>query len=305
MTLAVALERDRAASESNRRWKLGPGALLIPPLLLVLLFFGLPALYLVRMSFNVHPPGGFYEEAFSFENYLYIISTPNYARAMGQTFLLALVTALLTVGFAFVFALRIWTARGRSRWLYLAIALCPLLISEVSIIFGWILFLPRNGFLSFSLIQLGLVSEKINLLYTLTAAVLGLVYVSLSYCIFIFLSVLQNFDRRLIEVSADLGAGPLRTFRTVMFLLMRGGFFVACSQAFIWSAGTYATPSALGPDWLWSIGSETYRQMASLRNWPLASVLSVLVLLMILAVVAVAQRMNRPFGVSRNSAGVR
>src|SRR6185312_8383927 len=120
-----------------------------------------------------------------------------------------------------------------------------------------------NVFLSFSLVSLGLVNDKINLLYTLTAAVLGLVYISLPYCIFIFLSVFQGIDRRLIEASADLGAGPLRTFRTVLFPLMRSGFFVAFSQAFIWSAGTYATPSALGPDWLWSIGFETYRQMAS------------------------------------------
>jgi ABC-type spermidine/putrescine transport system permease subunit I len=155
------------------------------------------------------------------------------------------------------------------------------------------------------LLSLGLVEEKINLLYTVTAAVLGLVYISLPYCIFIFRSVFQGIDRRLVEASADLGASPLRTFRTVLLPLMRGGFFVAFAQAFIWSAGTYATPSALGPDWLWSIGFETYRQMASLRNWPLASVLAMLVTFMILGVIAAAQRLDRAGGRTEARAGGR
>ena len=148
MTLTAALERRHAPALPRERlpFRIGLRALLAPPLVLVLLFFGLPALYLLRMSFNYHPPGGFYELAWTLDNYLFLVSTPNYARAMAQTFLLSLVTAGLTVAFAFVFALHIWLAKGRSRWLYLAIALCPLLISEVSIIFGWVLFLPRNGF---------------------------------------------------------------------------------------------------------------------------------------------------------------
>jgi ABC-type spermidine/putrescine transport system permease subunit I len=207
-----------------------------------------------------------------------------------------LVTAALTVTLAFVFAQRIWSAPRRSRLLYVAIALCPLLISEVSIIFGWIIFLPRNGLLSFGLTSLGIFDEKINLLYTLTAAILGLVYISFPYCVFIFLSVFQGIDRSLLEASADLGSSPVRTFRTVLFPLMRGGFFVAFSQSFIWSVGTYATPSALGPDWLWSIGFETYRQMASLRNWPLASVLSVVVVLMILLAIFAARGLDQSDG---------
>jgi ABC-type spermidine/putrescine transport system permease subunit I len=272
--------------------------LLVPAFVLVVLFFGLPALYLARMSFNYHPPGGFYESAWTLDNYLFLVSTPNYARAMGQTFLLSLVTATLTVGLAFIFAQRIWFASQRSRLFYVAIALCPLLISEVSIIFGWIIFLPRNGLLSFALTSLGLIDEKINLLYTLTAAILGLVYISFPYCVFIFLSVFQGIDRRLLEASADLGSSPIRTFRTVLFPLTRGGFFVAFSQSFIWSVGTYATPSALGPDWLWSIGGETYRQMASLRNWPFAAVLSIVVVLLILLSMIAAHHLDQPKGTS-------
>jgi len=267
--------------------------LLAPAIVLVLLFFGLPALYLTRMSFNYHPPGGIYVPAWTFDNYLYLVSTPNYARAMAQTFLISLVTAAITVALSFIFALRIWFAPSRSRRLYVALALCPLLISEVSIIFGWIIFLPRNGLLSFTLTSLGLVEGKINLLYTVTAAIIGLVYISFPYCVFIFLSILQGLDRRLLEASADLGSSPLQTFRNVLLPLTRGGFFVAFSQSFIWSVGTYATPSALGPDWLWSIGFETYRQMASVRNWPFASVLSVVVVLMILASIVAARRFDR------------
>ncbi len=298
--MSVTALRSEIPTFSLGRPLNGARWLLAPAFVLVVLFFGLPALYLVRMSFNYHPPGAFYVPAWTLDNYLFLISTPNYARAMVQTFLLSLVTAALTVTLAFVFAQRIWSAPRRSRLLYVAIALCPLLISEVSIIFGWIIFLPRNGLLSFGLTSLGIFDEKINLLYTLTAAILGLVYISFPYCVFIFLSVFQGIDRSLLEASADLGSSPVRTFRTVLFPLMRGGFFVAFSQAFIWSVGTYATPSALGPDWLWSIGFETYRQMASLRNWPLASVLSVVVVLMILVAIFAARSLDQLDGAAND-----
>jgi ABC-type spermidine/putrescine transport system permease subunit I len=56
---------------------------------------------------------------------------------------------------------------------------------------------------------------------------------------------------------------------------MRTGLVVAFSQAFIWTMGIYATPSALGPDTLWTIGFLIQEQMLGKHNWPLASAFSI------------------------------
>lgn len=272
--------------------RLAPWALLLPALAIVLVFFALPALYMLRMSFNIHPPDRIYVTAWSLENYARLLADPLYLASLGRTLLLALVTATVTVAFAYVFSLYIWLQRGPRKLIFLAIALCPLLISEISVIFGWWMFFPNNGLMSVALLELGLIEEKISLMYTVFAAVVGLTYITLPFGIFILLSILDGVDRRVLEASDDLGASPLRTFREVLLPLTKGGIAVAFSQAFIWTMGTYATPSALGPDWLWTIGFEIYRQMSSWRNWPFASVLALFLVMSVLAMMVLTRRIT-------------
>jgi ABC-type spermidine/putrescine transport system permease subunit I len=127
-------------------------------------------------------------------------------------------------------------------------------------------------------------------MFTFAAAAVGIIYITLPFAIFILMSVFDGLDRMLLHASADLGAPPLRTFWEVLLPLSRGGITIAASQAFIWAMGTYATPSALGPDWLWTVGFEVHRQMSSWRNWPFASALTAFLVLSILVFVIAIQR---------------
>ena len=187
--------------------------------------------------------------------------------------------SLVTVIIGYSFALLVWLKPPRWRLLFVGLALCPLLISEISIIFGWWMFFPKNGLLSFALMNVGLITNKISLMYTEFAAFVGLVYVTLPFCFFILLSILDGMDKRLLEASADLGAGPFTSFREVLFPLTRTGLLVAFSQSFIWTMGTYATPSALGPDTLWTMGFLIQEQMLGKHNWPMASALSMVLVI--------------------------
>ena len=101
------------------------------------------------------------------------------------------------------------------------LALCPLLISEISIIFGWWMFFPKNGLLSYALVSSGLITDKISLMYTEFAAFVGLTYVTLPFCFFILLSIFDGIDKKVLEASADLGAAPLRTFHEVLLPLTK------------------------------------------------------------------------------------
>lgn len=270
--------------------RLAPWALLAPALVIVLVFFALPAVYMLRMSFNIHTSTQIFVATWSLDNYFRLISDPVYIASLGKTLILAFVTGVVTVSFAYIFALFIWMQRGLSRLIYLAIALCPLLISEISVIFGWWMFFPNNGFMSIAMIEMGLATEKTSLMYTVFAALIGLTYITLPFAVFILLSVFDGVDRRILEASGDLGASPITTFKEVLFPLTRGGITVAFCQAFIWTMGTYATPSALGPDWLWTVGSEIYRQMNSWQNWPFASALAGLLIVSITAVMFATRR---------------
>ena len=261
--------------------------LMVPTLAFIIVLFGWPLLYLLRMSFNMPSGGGaVYVEAWTLQNYLTVLTEPHMLAIIGKTIYISFVTAVVTVIAAFFFAQYVWLREGSNKIMLLAIAIGPMLISEVSVIIGWRMFFPSNGLLSWSLMSAGLTDQKINLLGTEIAAVEGLSYISVSYCFFSILSVLNGIDRNLLTASADLGASPARTFFTVLLPLSKGGIAAAFTQAFVFTMGIYATTNALGPDSLWTMPYEIQLQMLTRRNWPMAAVIAV-VLIVIIGMAAV------------------
>lgn len=279
MTAARALDvsaYETARRRSRRLERLAPWMLMAPTLLIVVVFFGLPTLYIARMSVNLHIDQRFYVPGLTLDHYTNLIASPLYVDAIWTTVKLSIVSALATVLIGYGFALLVWLKPARWRLFFIALALCPLLISEISIIFGWWMFFPKNGLLSYALVSAGLLEDGVSLMYTEFAAFVGLVYLTLPFCFFILLSIFDGIERRTLEASADLGAGPVTTFHEVLLPLTRTGILIAFAQSFIWAMGTYATPSALGPDTLWTIGYLVQKEMLGKHNWPMAAALSMI-----------------------------
>lgn len=264
-----------------RAWRPSVTWLLLPAIGFVVVAFGWPLIYLVRMSFNLHPPDGIYVEAWSLQNYIEVLTDPLHVRSIVSTVYIALVTACITVVVAFLFAQFVWARQGKLRTLLLAVALGPMLVSEISVIIGWRIFLPTNGLLSYTLLWSGISGTKINLLGTEAAAIIGLSYISMPYCFFTILSVLNGIDRNLLTASSDLGATPTQTFFRVLLPLTKGGLAAAFTQAFVFTMGIYATTNALGPDSIWTMGYEIQRQMLTRRDWPLASAIAIVLVVII------------------------
>lgn len=270
-----------------------PWLLMMPALLLVIVFFTVPLATMFRMSFNEWIPPKLYTEGFTFDHYARLVRDNVFRAAIMNTVVLALVASCVTVCISYTFAMLVWLKPSRWRLMFIALALCPLLISEIAVIFGWWMFFPKNGLLSYALYGAGLVTEKTSLMYTEFAALVGLVYINIAFCFFIMLSIFDGTDKRLLDASADLGATPFTTFRRVLLPVTWIGVVAAFSQAFIWSMGIYATPTALGPNNLWTIGFLIQEQMLGKSNWPMASAFSIF-LAVVVALVIVTLRLLSP-----------
>src|SRR5690606_16237922 len=135
-----------------------------------------------------------------------------------------------------------------------------------------------------ALVQAGGQADGIRWTDTEVAARVGPTYRTMTFGFFIMLSFFDGIGRRVLEASADLGAGPARTFAEVLLPLTRSGILIAFSQSFIWAMGTYATPSALGPNTLWTIGYLVQEQMLGKHNWPMAAALSMILVVGVAAV---------------------
>lgn len=283
---------DFARRRAGLRARLTPWLLMAPALLIAVAFFGLPIAFMARMSFNEHIDQRFYVPGFTFDSYAAMLTDQTFRGALLTTMRLAFVSSIVTVVVGYAFAMLVWLKPKRWRLAFIALALCPLLISEISIIFGWWMFFPKNGLLSYALVSAGLITDKISLMYTEFAAFVGLTYVTLPFCFFILLSIFDGIDKKVLEASADLGAGPLRTFHEVLLPLTKGGIAAAFAQSFIWAVGTYATPSALGPDTLWTIGYLIQEQMLGKHNWPRAAAFSIVLTIGVALVMVIVRALT-------------
>ena len=87
-----------------RRKALAPWVLMLPALIIVLVFFGIPTAYMARMSFNLHDGQGLYEPGFTFAHYGNMFTNPLFTGAIWTTVKLSLAASLCTVLIGFAFA---------------------------------------------------------------------------------------------------------------------------------------------------------------------------------------------------------
>lgn len=132
--------------------------------------------------------------------------------------------------------------------------------------------------------KIGIINEPINvLLFSEGTVHLGLIYV---YSLFMILPIylsLDRLDKRLIEAAADLGAGPVNTFRRIVLPLSMPGVLSGSVMVFLLACGAYVTPQLLGGTAGVMFGNIIAAQYLNTNNWPLGAALSVVLVLVVLA----------------------
>jgi putative spermidine/putrescine transport system permease protein len=191
--------------------------------------------------------------------------------------------------------------RASSRWQKIAMALLslPVWTSVLVRAYAWMVLLGRNGIVNGLLISLGITTTPIQLLYTRTAVLIGLVHLLLPYSVFPLLGVMRRIDDRLMAAGESLGARRWSSFFLIFFPLTLPGLGSGCIIVFILSIGYFVTPALLG-----GLGDTTYvilieQQVDSLSNWGVAATMSVVLLLITLAIVVA---FGRSVGIMRGSA---
>ena len=163
-------------------WLRQPGVLAaVPTTLFLLIGFAGPLVLVVLFSFM--PPRTFsLAQAPTFANFISVI-TDSYYVSFSWSVFLAVVTVLLLMVICYPVAYGMAKLFGKWANLVTLLVAVPLLVSENIRLFGWVLFLLKNGILDGTLKALIGVSIP-SILYSVPAIVLGLVYVYLPFMLF-------------------------------------------------------------------------------------------------------------------------
>ena len=117
--------------------------------------------------------------------------------------------------------------------------------------------------------------EAVRFLNTETAIVIGLVYGYLPFAVLPIYVAVERLDRDLLSAARDLGAGPIRTFASVVFPLTLHGTLAGAMLVFVPSLAAFVTPKVLGGADTYMIGELTQDRFLQARDWPTGAVLGV------------------------------
>lgn len=222
-----------------------PFLLACPTFLWEFIFLYLPLLALLCFSFVDYGPGGD-TLVFTLAYYTNIFKTI-YFRVIIDSFILATVTALLCFSIAYPVAYFLaMKVSKRFRTFLLFSLILPSWTSLIIQIYAWFFLLEKNGILSRTLCQLGIISPTTHLLNNYFSILVGMVSCFLPFMILPIYAVLEKMDKKLIEASADLGADRFETFKRIVFPISLPGVYTGCLLVFIPAFGEFAIPSMLG-----------------------------------------------------------
>ncbi|AXS41530.1 ABC transporter permease [Breoghania sp. L-A4] len=286
-----------------RRPRLLLALLLAPPLAwLGVVYLGSLFALLAQSFFSIDEFSGVIIREFTLKTYGELLRPSNMDIIVRTVTMAALVTlSAAAIGFPIAYyAARYASGRVKAAF-YLAVML-PLWSSYLVRVYAWKLILAKEGALTW-------VIERLHLSWALDA-VLGLPVIggpslSISYIgtflVFLYLwlpfmilpvqAALERVPGSLIDASADLGAAPGQTFRTVIFPLALPGIVAGSIFTFSLTLGDYIAPQIVGSSRLF-LGQAVYTHQGTAGNIPLAAAFSVVPILIMGVYLWAARRMG-------------
>jgi len=265
------------------------------PMLWLLLFFAVPFLIVLKISFAEavfgqsppytplveHAADGATSLRLHAGSYALLLQDPLYVAAYLKSLLFAGVSTLCCLLLGYPIAYGIARARPAWRMLLLVLVILPFWTSSLLRTYAMIGMLKANGVLTGALAAVGLVEPGTAILHTDLAVYIGIVYNYLPFMILPLTATLMRLDFGLLEAAADLGAKPWQAFLRVTLPLSMPGIIAGALLVFIPAVGEFVIPDILGgPDAL-TIGRVLWTEFFTNRDWPLAAAVAVAMLLLL------------------------
>ena len=265
--------------------------LILPAFALLLVFYITPIAQVLTISVT--------EPSLGFGNYQRILTSGAVQRVIMTTLRICLITTVLALllGYAIAYAITLATPRARGWWI-LAV-LVPLWISVLVRAFAWVTLLRRQGVINNTLINAGVITDPLPLVWNEFGIVVGMVHYMVPFAVLPMLASMREIDPRLLAAARGLGASRGEVFRRVFLPLSLPGVIAACVLVFIFTLGFYITPAILGGGKTLMVAEWISLQILDLIRWGLGTMMATVLVLAILVTLAVFSRvvdLRRIFG---------
>jgi spermidine/putrescine transport system permease protein len=270
--------------------------LLSPGALWILLFFNLPLLIVLFISFVERGRAGSIKipPVYTFSNYVQLFNACSsefsgpecnsflYLGIFGHSVRIAVIVTIVCILLGYPLSYFISQRHPRWRDTLMLLVIIPFWTNFLVRTYALKQVLATEGLLNSLLMNIGLISQPLDMLYNQFAVVIGLVYGYLPFAVLPMYASIEKFDHSLMEAAADLGAGPVRSFLRVMLPMTLPGVIAAFVLVFVPVVGAFITPDIMGGGKVEMIGTLINRQFGVARNWPFGSAISLILMLVVL-----------------------
>ena len=239
---------------------------------------------------------------FTWANYRALLRDANtdiIVRTVGMAIAVTIGCAIIAFPIAYYMARY---TRGATRGLFYVGVMLPMWASYIVKAYAWTMILSKGGIIYWVVDRTGLrgaLDWVLTLPYiggnTLSTSNLGrwlvFVYAWLPFMILPMHAAIERVPVKLIEASADLGARPWQTFRTVLLPLAFPGVVAGSIFTFSLTLGDFIIPQLIGPPGLY-IGTMVNLQQGSLGNLPMAAAFTAVPIAIIAVYLWAARRLG-------------
>ncbi len=263
-----------------RESRVAQGLVLIAPANTYLfILMVVPLLLVIILSFLSRGTYGDVVFNFNLSNYTRLFD-PLYGKILLYSLGVGIGTTAFTILIGYPLAYYIARSPGRQRSLLLFLILVPFWTNFIIRIYAWIMILRAGGFLDAVLQWLHITTQSLNLLYTPTAVMIGMVYEFLPFMILPLYTSLEKIENSLLEAAADLGAPPWKAFLRVTLPLSVPGMIAGTILVFIPAMGMFVIPDLMGGAKTILIGNVIRNQFLTARDWPFGAAASMILMVM-------------------------
>ena len=286
-----------------RRPRLLTILLLVAPLSWIgIVYVGSLFALLIQSFYSLDDFSGVVVREFTLATYAQLLEEANIQIILRTVTMAALVTiACSIIGFPIAYYAARY-ARGWTKAMFYLAIMMPLWSSYLVKVYAWKLILAKEGIVSwiveslhFTWLLRAILSLPVigghSLSFSYIGTFLVFVYIWIPYMILPVQAALERVPANFIEASADLGADPRQTFRTVILPLALPGVIAGSIFTFSLTLGDYIIPQIVGNSRLF-IGQAVYTLQGTAGNIPHAAAFTVVPMLIMAVYLWMAKRMG-------------
>jgi putative spermidine/putrescine transport system permease protein len=290
--LARAEPRVSRRSAAHRLSSIGPYLLATPLTAVFLVFFAVPIVLVVVVSFFGYETYQLLIPDFTLENYRDVFIASVTYRTYLITVEFCAIVWVVTVVLGFLLAYFLAFQVRSATWQMVLLLLCtiPFWTSIVIRMIAWIPLLGRNGLVNQLLVGTNVTGIPQEwLLYSQFSVILGYVHLYTLTMIVPIFNSMTRIDRSLIEAASDAGATTWQVMRTVILPLSKPGIAIGSIFVVAMVMGDFVTVDVLGGGQVASVGKQIATQLSYLQ-FPPAAATAMVLLIAVVAMVALLVR---------------